>query len=478
MAKKIVFQTEINEQGFRTGLARTEALAKESDRRMALTKKTYGPLPTIGPGGTVTGSSGSKMSNFSSASSMFVSVARDSAASLASGAPIAQVMAQQAPQLLQAFTMMGLAIKTLLMYVLPFAALGAAVFVVWNHFRKLASEAKNLKELTDITTSSFSEQLKVIRAGFSAQMAQVDWLRKQADAQDDLRTATNSALAALREKAQLEQQLASAGGASRSKLAQMEIEAMRAEVRLLEEAQAKALAAKEKSRAEARLAADEQDEFNFLGEAQTLANLQRQIEVATKVADAAKEAMKNATVGSSIGGSFSPGEIPSGKSELRKATADDMISFVADGKEYRMSLIQAQAAQAQLISGASELETLQRNINNTLKDKNKLSEEDQKFYDQNVEQLNALKQSLGLKEEYLPRIAAASGGAAAQAGDALTSVGNFLGSGSGMINNIAQQQLDEVKMTNRHLDGHGKKLDRIAEKLTTGSGSTIEVPGS
>jgi hypothetical protein len=46
--------------------------------------------------------------SFGVASSMFVSVARDSAASLASGAPITQVIAQQAPQVLQALTMMRL----------------------------------------------------------------------------------------------------------------------------------------------------------------------------------------------------------------------------------------------------------------------------------------------------------------------------------------------------------------------------------
>lgn len=50
---------------------------------------------------------------FGVAGSMFTSVARDSAASLASGAPITQVIAQQAPQVLQALSMMRLGVVAL-----------------------------------------------------------------------------------------------------------------------------------------------------------------------------------------------------------------------------------------------------------------------------------------------------------------------------------------------------------------------------
>lgn len=67
---------------------------------------------------------------------------------------------------------------------------------------------------------------------------------------------------------------------------------------------------------------------------------------------------------------------------------------------------------------------------------------------------------------------------AAPASDALVAVGNFLGSGSGLINSISQQQLTEAKLTNTKLDAHGKTLNKIADKLTTTAGSDdgIEVP--
>jgi hypothetical protein len=60
--------------------------------------------------------------------------------------------------------------------------------------------------------------------------------------------------------------------------------------------------------------------------------------------------------------------------------------------------------------------------------------------------------------------------------DALLGVGNFLGAGRGLIGNIQQQQLEDQRQTNVHLDNHGRTLGRIENKLGTTSGNTIEVP--
>lgn len=68
---------------------------------------------------------------------MFVSVARDSAASLASGANPATIAMQQGPQLIQAFTMMGLSIKSVIAAAAPFAA----VLVSLTNVALLAREA-------------------------------------------------------------------------------------------------------------------------------------------------------------------------------------------------------------------------------------------------------------------------------------------------------------------------------------------------
>jgi hypothetical protein len=58
---------------------------------------------------------------------MFVSVGRDTMASLASGANPMTVFAQQMPQVLQAFTMMGMSMRAIVALALPIVAITAAV---------------------------------------------------------------------------------------------------------------------------------------------------------------------------------------------------------------------------------------------------------------------------------------------------------------------------------------------------------------
>lgn len=70
---------------------------------------------------------GSFASGMRMAGPMFISALRDSIASAASGAPIAQIVAQQAPQVAQAFTMLGL--RGAMMLKLGLAAAGGAAIL-------------------------------------------------------------------------------------------------------------------------------------------------------------------------------------------------------------------------------------------------------------------------------------------------------------------------------------------------------------
>lgn len=104
-------------------------------------------------GGTAVGAmaSGNWRSRLGVAGSMFTSVARDSAASLASGAPITQVIAQQAPQVLQALAMMKLST------VAWGAALTGVVLYGWHKITQGISEAVyKVKEL-----AAANEQLRL-----------------------------------------------------------------------------------------------------------------------------------------------------------------------------------------------------------------------------------------------------------------------------------------------------------------------------
>jgi hypothetical protein len=138
MAKKITFDVEVNPSGMHKGLALMERAAAASNEKMrrevyaAERRQLARPISeTFRTGGGAGGAWGARR-NFGASSSMFVSVARDSAASLASGAPITQVIAQQAPQVLQALSMMRLG-----MVAVGIAAAGVGAFITYKIVRGL-----------------------------------------------------------------------------------------------------------------------------------------------------------------------------------------------------------------------------------------------------------------------------------------------------------------------------------------------------
>lgn len=96
------------------------------------------------------GAAAMRRSRFAIAGSMFTSVARDSAASLASGAPVTQVIAQQAPQVAQAFTMMGFAISRLVP-VMAVAGTALAIFYYW--MQKISAQRLEQQSQNDLTES-------------------------------------------------------------------------------------------------------------------------------------------------------------------------------------------------------------------------------------------------------------------------------------------------------------------------------------
>lgn len=122
------------------------------------------------------GVGGNRKLNFATAGSMFTSVARDSAASLASGAPITQVIAQQAPQVLQALAMMRAG-------TLAWAAVvaGAGVFA-WHKLTQAMANAfygaEKFKAVNEYLTHQ-KEELKKIRYG----LEEVQWAERDAAAE-------------------------------------------------------------------------------------------------------------------------------------------------------------------------------------------------------------------------------------------------------------------------------------------------------
>jgi hypothetical protein len=90
------------------------------------------------------GGFGTKRHNAAVAGSMFTSIARDSAASLASGAPITQVIAQQAPQALQALQMMRMGMVGV--YAVGVALAGVLAYKVVKGLYDSYTGAEQLRE--------------------------------------------------------------------------------------------------------------------------------------------------------------------------------------------------------------------------------------------------------------------------------------------------------------------------------------------
>jgi hypothetical protein len=199
MARKIVFETEVNSSGFHKGLAMMEARAAQAMTRQAERSNRINSMTASGyqpgragftTGGVVGGAAQdqkhAKKMNLAVAGSMFTSVARDSAASLASGAPITQVIAQQAPQVLQALAFMNagmLAFAATVSVVAVAAwyklteAIGQATFgsnkflAQANYYEKRADDVRKIRyEMEDLT-----------RAENEAAAAGLERAKKQSD---------------------------------------------------------------------------------------------------------------------------------------------------------------------------------------------------------------------------------------------------------------------------------------------------------
>ena len=92
------------------------AVNRVASKRVLESRKEYFEQIRQGQKLAASGGGYGALSRLGASQSMFVSAARDTLTSLASGAPITQVVAQQAPQVLQGFAMLGLSLKALGVY--------------------------------------------------------------------------------------------------------------------------------------------------------------------------------------------------------------------------------------------------------------------------------------------------------------------------------------------------------------------------
>ena len=316
------------------------------------------------------------------------------------------------------------------------AAAGAAAFFLWRHFSYLARASKDLRDETDLTTISFSEQAKVLDEANKKHADGIEWLNKQAIAESSLKDAIDEQIKSLREQAQAEIELARARGASRQAITAMELEAERKELDLLKQ---QAQAAEEKHHADFLATQDAQaqlDKFNngtgfFSGS--TLAAAKKKKDESAAVADeaqaefnkhvqpeidtlnaAASRTPAGQKIGMTKGLTFLRGFMGlTGDETIPEAIAKlqgGQMDFKSGGKDYHQSMAQSRDAYQANATTVTQLENLSAQLEDMVKNNQTLTGKDLEAYNAKKKERDDLAAKLGIDEKYKPLIDAAQRG--------------------------------------------------------------------
>lgn len=295
------------------------------------------------------------------------------------------------------------------------AVTGVIVGLVF-HYRKLAREAKNLADMTNLLSLSFTEQAKVIDEAAKKHQEAIDWETKHVQSMNNLKDANDEAVKSLREHAQAEIELARARGASKQRITAMELAAEREELKLLKK-QADAMEAKHHADWLALQDANKRaDQFNFgtgKDSATMLDAAKKRTEENGLIVDAAIAAMKAKKINIGPQYSYTPGSsypTLTNAGTSRPANEKDHISFKIGDKEYSGSVEQLRSNFNEIKSEVARLETLQTQIENSVKSGQTLAGKDLEDYNAKKKERDELAAKLGIDEIFKSKIANAETG--------------------------------------------------------------------
>jgi len=278
-----------------------------------------------------------------------------------------------------------------------FVAMGTAAFFVIRHFMKLREEAKNLADLMDITTIKFSEQSALMKKSIQEAQAFNDWLRNLGKSEQNLGDQIQETLRGMREKARLERELAAEGGASKKKLADMDIAELQKEVHILEVAKREAHRQIERDK---RLTADAEKRRNDVTREGQLKKASDSAAEMARIVDALKEKVKTQRI-SELGVTATGDDVMI----AREATAEDVFSVNVGGKDWHMSQRQAEERHKELEAAELRLAREQKGLADTVEARKKKSQKDEAEEARVNKELREARTDLRLKQQYLPKLA-------------------------------------------------------------------------
>ena len=344
-------------------------------------------------------------------------------------------------------------------------AVAGGAYLLYRHFGRLRESEKNVKEMTDLTKLSFTEQAKVMDEAAKKHRESIDWENEHAKSARGLKDAIDEQVKSLREQTQAEIELARARGATPQQITQMELAAEREELELLKKS---ADAAEEKHHTDwlaLQDATKKRDAFyNGTGadNATMLQAARAKAEENGKIVEAAMEAMKTATVGTGHFSSIAAGNGAALVEDQRAATESDKISFNVGDKPYEESVAVLRANANEINSEVKRLQDLQTALDDAVKNGQTLTGADLGAYNRKKGERDELAAKLGIDAKYKPLMDAASRGKSESDLSANQRIGAF-------AMPMQTTMVDLARQHNAKLDTVNANLTKIIAKPTGAS---------
>ena len=373
------------------------------------------------------GSGGSGMSQL-------ISVFSNTASSLGAGISPARIFAQQAPNFIQAFTLMSKNAFSMIMRFLfnPFtwaitgmvAVAAGGAYLIYRHFKNLSLGLENVANkfgLAKITTEGLN---KAMKSGEDVTRSYQSWMDKLGKSTETLGDVTEKLLKKMREQARLERELARARGASPQTLTGMEIDDLQREINVLEKAHKKQQQLNEDAKLAADLAAARLSSSKNSENLATIENASKARDAAAATLDAVKAKSNlaqienyrnqlkldpNASVtelvpAATVGGVTTMNSVTVSVADKLRALEETIVTIDENGIKFRGTLADAEREFKGAVAAEIKFQKKQDSLNRALKEKQDLVEQGKAVDKSLTDQIEQLKGELGLKKKYGPQL--------------------------------------------------------------------------
>lgn len=277
-------------------------------------------------------------------------------------------------------------------WALGIAAVGVAAYFTIRHFIELARSAENLREVMDLTTIKFTDQVAAFRKATEETQAFNDWLLTLGKTEETLAEKVEDTVDAMKQQARYEREIAEQRGASKGQLAAMDLAAERRELEFLTKARDEASAELARNAAASKAAFEAASDQ---GGRSATKNAVEHMDTMSKVVEALQGKTKTSQVRTEF--MTDRGPVPS----FRAAQSSDAFSIKVGEKDFTMSLDEATEKFKQLAKTASELSMAEKQRDDLAASTKKNTEQSNSEFEKLNKQIRQLQTKIAIDSEYL-----------------------------------------------------------------------------